>query len=489
MKAKSLAICGAFLLSVKQMFFLQLKPYLYNNKPINLNMKKLLLTLLTLLSIQLQAQCWKDVKCGTTHTIALEENGTLWAWGHNDKGQLGIGEQTHSSIPVQVGNNTDWTKIDAGGRFTIALKTDGTLWGFGANSIGQLATATGESVLTPVQINTDVDWKTFSCGNSFVLAIKNDGTLWAWGRNLYGQIGVGEGEPFYTTPQQVGTANDWTTVSASYSSSTAIKTDGTLWRWGSTLSPPNELNLSFPTQVGTDTNWSSVSASMFMCAAIKTDGTLWGWGENEYKQIAYSDVVFTLAPIQMGTATWQSVEAGISTVHAIKSDGTLEAWGKNDNGQLGNGQIGGTTLPIVLFPPGHNLKPIAGINAFTAFLNSNGQLKMCGYNSYGNLGNGNEENNVPTPIIVNSTCNINSLQENTIAQLSVYPNPTSNLLNLANADNLNIEKLAIIDVTGKILLEQKSNTSQIDVQQLPAGMYFLEITANGTKQNTKFIKE
>ncbi|MDV6169583.1 T9SS type A sorting domain-containing protein [Flavobacterium sp. DG1-102-2] len=81
------------------------------------------------------------------------------------------------------------------------------------------------------------------------------------------------------------------------------------------------------------------------------------------------------------------------------------------------------------------------------------------------------------------------LNNNALNQFSVYPNPTSDMLYLANADELAVENISVYDISGKAVLSQNSAANQIDVEQLPQGMYFLKITTGNGTANHKFIKE
>ena len=118
--------------------------------------------------------------------------GELWAWGHNEFGQLGLGDTTDRSSPVQVGSLNTWDTVAAAGRYAVAIKTDGTLWAWGRNDIGQLGLGDTIYRSSPVQVGSLNNWSKVSCRYSHSVAIKTDGTLWAWGRNSAGQLGLGD---------------------------------------------------------------------------------------------------------------------------------------------------------------------------------------------------------------------------------------------------------------------------------------------------------
>jgi len=186
------------------------------------------------------------ISAGGYHTVAILADGTLWAWGRNLEGQLGNGTISHHEdgittpgiVPFQIGIAGNWAFVSAGGLHNAAIKTDGTLWAWGENDFGQLGDGTTENRTVPVRIGSDNNWASVFAGGSYTVAIKTDGTLWAWGTNDFGQLGDGTTEN-RTAPVQIGTSGNWKSVSVcgSYHSfdkkhTVAIKTDGTLWAWG-----------------------------------------------------------------------------------------------------------------------------------------------------------------------------------------------------------------------------------------------------------------
>jgi len=198
------------------------------------------------------AQNWSSVSCGTYHTIARKTDGTLWAWGYNWNGQLGLGDTTDRNTPTKVGTDTNWASVSCGAQHTLAIKTDGTLWAWGYNWNGQLGLGDTTERNTPTKVGTETNWSSVSCGVYHTLARKTDGTLWAWGANGDGQLGLGDTTDRYT-----------------------------------------------PTKVGTDTNWSSVSCGVWHTIARKTDGTLWAWGANGNGQLGLGDNTSRNTPTQV----------------------------------------------------------------------------------------------------------------------------------------------------------------------------------------------
>ncbi len=133
---------------------------------------------------------------GYLHSLALKNDGTLWAWGANYAGQLGNGTSNDSNVPIQVSALSGVTAIAAGGEFSLALRNDGTVWGWGRNVDGQLGTGIHtDSSNVPVQMGVLSGITAIAAGGSHTLALKNDGTLWSCGDNYRGQLGIGTNWP------------------------------------------------------------------------------------------------------------------------------------------------------------------------------------------------------------------------------------------------------------------------------------------------------
>jgi alpha-tubulin suppressor-like RCC1 family protein len=285
------------------------------------------------------------------HSMAIKTDGTMWSWGRNNMGQLGQGDTTNRSSPVQIGALTNWLTISSGYTHSMAIKTDGTMWSWGDNTEhGQLGLGNKTSISSPVQIGALTTWSKIGVGMFHNLAIKTDGTLWGWGNNNYnGSLGLGNKTTSYSSPIQIGSLTTWSSVSAGSYFSLAIKTDGTLWSWG--YNSQGQLGLGdtterlSPVQVGLLTNWSSVNSGANHVLAVKTDGTIWSWGYNSYNnfggRLGLGDTTHRSSPTQIGALTnWSSISGGGYHSLAMKTDGTLWTWGANYHSTLG---LGNTT--------------------------------------------------------------------------------------------------------------------------------------------------
>jgi len=284
---------------------------------------------------------WSAIAACSSGSLAIKEDGTLWSWGSGQHGALGQGNTTNYSSPVQVGALTNWSTVAAGpgSQSGWAIKTDGSLWAWGQNNSGQLGLGNTTYRSSPVQVGALTTWSQIAA-NGFCVAIKTDGTLWSWGRGGSGELGLGN-TTSYSSPVQVGALTTWSKVSIASGHTLAVKTDGTLWSWGSNfngqLGDGTTTNRSSPVQVGALTTWLNVAGSQSNASlAINTSGQLFSWGRNVNGQLGLGDTTQRNSPVQVGALTdWSKIFGGNTLYFAIKAAKTLWGWGLNSSGQLG----------------------------------------------------------------------------------------------------------------------------------------------------------
>lgn len=389
---------------------------------------------------------WLRVSTSYRTSIAVKNDGTIWSWGLNDNGQLGQNDRVNRSSPVQVGALTNWSKLTKGPekcRFVAATKTDGTLWAWGLNNNGQLGQNNLTNRSSPIQVGALNTWLNVNTLKYSTLAVKTDGTLWSWGQNL-GLLGTndviyrsspvqvgalttwlftGTGQSsslalnapsleksnlwvigrnnfgqlaqnnliYRSSPVLVSSRVSWSTTSNSVQGFFAIRTDGTLWGCGRNdsgqLGQNDAVARSTITQIGSSTDWASCMMGYSHVLAVKTNGTLWGWGKNQYGQIGSSDRVYRSSPTQIGALTnWLSVAGGQYCSIAIKTDGTLWAMGQNDSGgTLGTGNIINRSSPVQVGAL-TNWAKIALAQYSVAAVKTDGTLWTWGANDNGQLG-------------------------------------------------------------------------------------------------------
>jgi len=296
---------------------------------------------------------WLKARGGGYSTLATKTDGTLWAWGIGSHGNLGLNSvSSQTAAAVQVGTDTTWDEIGMGAMYSAATKTDGTLWTWGKNEGGQLGLNqmhpdNGQSSPTQVPGTT---WNYIATDGYAMIATKTDNTLWAWGRNNDGELGHNN-KTWYSSPVQIpGTT--WSGPVANFNKSfSCIRTDGTLWTWGKNdygqLGLSDNTNYSSPKQVP-GTTWSSLGASVGNgeMRAIKTDGTLWCWGHNNYGQLGINDTTSYNSPKQVPGTSWSTFASTSNSCAAKKTDNTLWLWGYNNVGQLGQNSLTNYSSPV-----------------------------------------------------------------------------------------------------------------------------------------------
>jgi len=318
------------------------------------------------------------IAAGNNYTIAIKNDSTLYSWGLNTSYQLGQGDTTYRSSPVQVGTSS-WSQISAGATHSLAIDINSLLYGWGTQTFGQLGL--GDTLLRsqPTQIGAS-SWVAISAGYSHSTALTSDNRLFTWGNNTNGQLGFNM---------------SFISISAGSSTTAVVRSDGTLWTWGANDKGQLGDNTSVPSrsspvQVGTLTNWSKTTRASLTNFAIDNTGKLYGWGENTFGAIGDGTILVRSNPVQIGNSSWTMVAtggtstAGQQTSYAIRSDGGLFAWGDNSYGQRG---VGGAASPLSPVQIGtSSWSVVSGGNQFTMAITIDGKLYSWGRNDTGQLG-------------------------------------------------------------------------------------------------------
>ena len=291
---------------------------------------------------------------GTAYTFkSILQEYTIWGWGSNTYGNLGLNDTNKRSSPTQIPGIT-WASIgnfngNSGSNYgTLGRKSDGTLWAWGGNHYGMLGLNNLTQYSSPVQIPGTTWSDAIGWQGAAARAVKTDGTMWVWGNNAGGQLGLNGpqiGDQYgRSSPTQIpGTT--WSTGAGKNTmggsgNHFAIKTDGTLWAWGynsdgmlgqNEAYSPSKKAYSSPVQVGSDTTWNTVATNGGIVGATKTDGTAWSWGKQEYGDLGINvgGTTRRSSPVQIPGTTWSNINTGNNRMYGYKTDGTLWVWGVN----------------------------------------------------------------------------------------------------------------------------------------------------------------
>ncbi len=356
----------------------------------------------------------QKIAAGSTHTLAIRNNGTLWTWGKNDLGQLGDGTHTSHSSPKQLGTATNWVSVAAGSGFSVALAADNTVWLWGARDMGQVGDGVVSSTtqqLTPKMLPGN-SWVAVKAGAKHVLALKADGTLYAWGGNTYNQLGFNTNQAFGTTyastPVTVySQGQHWVGIGAGPYNSMAMEADGGLWTWGyntwGNVGDGTTAQQDRPTReyLG-KTNWQFTQGGISHSAALDADGHFYTWGGNNSGQLGVdpSSLPYTTIPEWNVDDTWSAVAAGSEHTGGITKSGRLYSWGSNTFGQLGSTQNLGSYSPYIVQESTYGEDWVSAVFGPTHSLamREDGTLWGWGNNAAGQLGTGSTNAMQTTPV-------------------------------------------------------------------------------------------
>jgi alpha-tubulin suppressor-like RCC1 family protein len=287
-----------------------------------------------------------QVAVGAYHSLALRSDGTVWAWGDNISGELGRGTTSdHEATPAQVTGLAGVTKISAGAAFSLALRSDGTVWAWGFNNAGQLGNGTTATSPVPVKVAGLSHVTGISAGGEASVATSTDGisvitSVWTWGANRAGQLGDGT-LTSHSLPERVtGLPVYLAGITAGNQYVAVLGTDGSVWAWGADTSgqlgnAPASNPVTRPVNtIGAGSGITQISAGELHTLALKSDGTVLAWGDNSQGELGIGSTTRVTGPVQVtGLTRATQVAAGsvfsfavhLPTVPDLSDDTTTQA--------------------------------------------------------------------------------------------------------------------------------------------------------------------
>lgn len=342
--------------------------------------------------------------CSPGHSLFLQSDGSLWAMGYNNEGQLGDGTTFNAKRPEQI-MASNVTVIAVGAFHSLILKSDGSLWAMGYNAQGELGDGTTNNANKPEKIVTN-GVTAIAGGVYHSLFLKSDGSLWAMGSNLYGQLGDGTYNAT-NLPEEIVT-NDVTAIAAGQWHSLFLKSDGSLWAMGynydGELGDGTNNNTNRPEKI-VSSGVTNIATGIYHSLFRKSDGSLWGMGDNFYGELGDGTFNSTNKPEQIVSSGVTAMSAGAHHNLFLKS-GSLWAMGWNLYGQLGDGTYAtnsphnGTNKVERILSSG--VTAISAAGQHSLFLKSDGSLWAVGNNHVAELGDGFIDTNSPaygTPML------------------------------------------------------------------------------------------
>ncbi|ACL06695.1 regulator of chromosome condensation RCC1 [Desulfatibacillum aliphaticivorans] len=363
---------------------------------------------------------WGIAAGGGYHSLVVKNDGTVWAWGDNSSGQLGIGTNKASLSPVRVMHKSGAPlngvlKVAAGERHSLALTAKGEVWTWGDNSKGQLGDGFFYERRSPVKVrhirtNPLENIVGAACGGKHSLAVASDGTVWAWGSNSDGQIGDGTLKNRQNPRQVMRFGKPLAgvkAVAAGFAHSLALSVDGTVWAWGDNefgqLGDCSDYDRKAPVQVMHSVdrpldNVVAIAAGRAFSLALTRDGEVWAWGNNGVGQLGmgpHNGFVRDPLPVRAANGVplkgVRAITANGRHSLALMNDGSVLAWGAGDRGQLGQGAQNHEDHPTLASL--HSVICLAAGRYHSLAVAENGAVLAWGDNQKGQLGIGKADKN------------------------------------------------------------------------------------------------
>ena len=333
------------------------------------------------------------VAAGFAYTVALRNDGTVWAWGLNESGQLGDRSNVNRNTPNQVQGLINIVAISAGSHHTVALRSDGTVLAWGRNRHGQLGDDTEMNSNAPVQVRGINNVISISAGAYHTVALRYDGTVWGWGMGM-GYDASRNVIANSHTPRPVG-LRDVIAITAGGAYTAVLRNDGTVWEWRHSIGNRVTDGMGIPMPVQGLSDVISISStdrsgSMRSTFALDNDGFVWSWGDNSRGQLGDGSTRSRHNPdLVERLSNVIAISAGSDHVAALRSDGNVWTWGFNITGELGDisTRVRSSTIPMQV----QDLSDITAIsmgNGHSVAVQNDGTVWTWGANGNGQLGNG-----------------------------------------------------------------------------------------------------
>ena len=309
------------------------------------------------------------------HSMALFEDGSLYAWGENGQGQLGLGTTINNYVPTRVGGLPEIIDFSLSRDFSLALAVDGTVWKWGdgvtvanqlpytgikaiaayscCSSYYYLLKQDGSVINTAYNIDTSSlsNIKEIKAGYNHLLALDESGIVWAVGNNSNGQLGYGQDNNSVSTPVQVSKITNIQSIEVSFNQSFAIDIDGQLFAWGyndyGMIGDGTYMSRNVPVLVSTLSNVAEVAAGYIHTLVRTEGGDLYGMGQGYYGALGDNgtgDNVST--PIKITEDKVISIGAGTQNSFFVAENGLSYSFGRNTSGQLGDGTTKDRSEPV-----------------------------------------------------------------------------------------------------------------------------------------------
>jgi RHS repeat-associated protein len=337
-----------------------------------------------------------SLSAGQRHAMALRSDGSIWAWGTNQVGELGLGTNTLAMWPMQISSLSNVVWVSAGPLHTLAVQGNGTVWAWGTNNDGRLGTGTFTATSNPVPVISITNAVMVAAGANHSLAILANGKVMAWGANSGGQLGTGN-TISSNQPVLAGSFTNAIAVAAGTNFSLALTADGSVWAWGTNnfgqLGIGNTTSQSMPVKITTISNIVQIAAGGAHCLALASNGVVYAWGANPQGQLGDGSTINKTTPesvptfgatTNLGTVKW--IASGYNSSAAVLTTGRLFYWGGYGNGTVYTNSAQATELCA---NSGFVFQNVVYGDGYLLANKLDGSTWAWGFNQYSQWGNGN----------------------------------------------------------------------------------------------------
>ena len=356
--------------------------------------------------------------------FALDENGSVWAWGFNSYGQLGDGTTLAQKTPIKLPTISGVKALATGSYHSLALTQDGNVYAWGSNWKGQLGDGTTTDRRSPTRVAGLLNVVAIACGEYHSLALTQSGAVYAWGYNEGGQLGDGTlvNRP---TPTLVGSLSGIQAISAGGYHTLAMSANGTIYAWGQNtsgqLGDGSNQNRTLPVPVAGISGVATLQAGVYSSFAIQSDGKVRAWGANWYGQLGDRTRSDRWSPVSLDLPKpVTGLDSSFSHTVALFADGTLGAWGSQEFYALGDQRLERWSTALLQLKGLSGIASVSSLSRFTAALAQDGRVLTWGENGGGQLGDGTTQSRLQMdPVAVQglpAICEIFSSQSSVLAR-------------------------------------------------------------------------
>ena len=343
---------------------------------------------------------FKEIEVGDFHTLALDKDNNLWAWGGNGTGQLGDGTTTNRTSPTKIETGITFVQLSAGHTHSAGIDNEGKLWTWGCNGEGQLGDGTTNDKMIPQKIMKDKTFKKVIASDYSTLAIDINDEIWRWGEFYTYNAGW---KSFSESPQKLDFKIEYSLISGN-SHYLFLDKQKKLWSWGRNstgqLGDGTTTERTNPIQIKPEKQFTQVSAGYGFSLTIDEEGNLWTWGKNDYGQLGNGTKSYKKVPEQIKQGIkFAQVSAGNSHSLAVDYEGNLWTWGNNGSGQLGDGTTNNRVVPQKIMN-GTKFKKVYARYFSSLAIDINGNIWSWGNNGWAELGDGTTTDRL-TPVQIN----------------------------------------------------------------------------------------